>query len=135
MKSFDAIPRSLAGLAAATALLVSPLAVAETFSGSILGHTCAEHGRSCPIDKLDPHLAIEPDFVLSSGDGKHYFLVNVPRDTKVRYALEKVTVKGELRPPHNAIKVTEMVATVKGKQKVVWSPEIQAEQLRQFYGE
>lgn len=135
MKSIDAIPKTLAGLAAAGALLAAPLAAAETFSGSILGHTCAEHGKACPVDKLDPHLAIEPDFVLSAGDGKHYFLVNVPRETKVRYALEKVTVKGELRAPYNAIKVSELVATVKGKPKTVWSPEIQAEQLRQFYGE
>ncbi len=64
-----------------------PLLKGETISGKLNGHHCAHEGMTCPIDKLDPHVTLEADFVLMVNDG-YYFLPNLPRDTKVRHLTE-----------------------------------------------
>ncbi len=99
------------------ALTVSlPVFAATTLSGKINGHHCAHRGGTCPADKLDPHITLEDDFVLMVGDG-YYFMPNLPRDTKVRYVLETVTVKGEVNEKYRTIAVEELM--VRGKP--VWS--------------
>ncbi len=72
-----------------------PVFAGKTISGKLNGHHCAHEGMTCAIDKLDPHITLEEDFVLMVKDG-YYFLPNLPRDTKVRYVLENVTVKGDV---------------------------------------
>ena len=92
-----ALPRTLA----------APSVFAETFTGKLNGYGCAHGGKTCPTDRLDPHLALEPDFVLMQEGGDYLLLSNVPRSTKVRYALETVQVSGELNPKHHSVIVEE----------------------------
>ena len=37
---------------------------ARSVEGWMQGFNCVVHGHKCPIDTLDPHLMLEPDFVL-----------------------------------------------------------------------
>ena len=110
-------------------LLVIPLtASADTFKGKLEGITCLLKGYICPVDKADPMIALEKDFVLVTADGKYYQLPNVGLGLKGKYALEMVEVTGKLNPKYNAIDVDTM--TVKGK--VVYSKKAIEEMMRQL---
>ena len=102
-------------------LSAAPAMAASNYSGKLIGHGCAHRGTVCPTDRLDPHLALEPDFVLQKGSEDYYFLSNLPRDVKVRHALSTVEISGDLDEKYRTIKVDEM--RVGGK--TVWSLEEQ----------
>lgn len=104
------------------AMLSLPLtAGAEVFTGKLNGYTCVSHGVVCPTEKLDPHLAVETDFVLMLKDGDYLFLPNLRRDIKVRYALDTVQIDGTKHPRFNAIEV-DVLRVMKGDLYVtVWS--------------
>lgn len=118
-------------LACSAMVLMPGLAAADTFKGTIVGHTCAHQGKSCPVDRLDPHIALEPDFVLQRGTDDYLFMPNLPRDVKVRYVLQTVSVKGALNTRYNTVVVDEV--HVDGK--MVWSQKIQQEQIDCIYDE
>lgn len=126
------IQRLASRLLLLTGLLAASFGLqAETFTGKLNGHDCAERGTSCPVDRLDPHVILESDFVLQVASGDYYFLVNLPRDVKVRHVLEPVVVSGDVNRKYNAITVDTF--TVNGKE--VWSQaQAQAEYDRLFKG-
>lgn len=120
---------------ALTTLLMLPLMVnAATITGKINGFECAVAGKVCPIDKLDPHITLESDFVLQEPDGTFYLLPNVPRDIKVRYVLEEVQVTGDLNEKYKSIRVEEFRVKRDGAYKTVWSQAMQREQFEELYG-
>jgi hypothetical protein len=95
-------------------LLVIPLtANADTVKGKLEGITCLLKGYLCPIDKADPMIALERDFVVVTADGKYYYLPNIGLGLKGKYALETVEVTGKINPKYSSIEVETM--TVKGK--------------------
>ena len=105
--------------------LASPAAFSATFAGKINGHDCAHEGKTCPTSRLDPHVAIERDFVLQKANGDYMFMPNIPRSVKVRHVLDDVEVTGDLDTKYQSIEVDEL--RVGGK--VVWS---QAQQRAEF---
>lgn len=111
----------------AAAMLFLPLApaLAETLTGTLNGYSCAHAGTTCPADRLDPHITLEPDFVLQKADGEYYFLPNVRRDTKVRYVLQEVQVDGALNERYNSMVVDELKVKRNGEWVTVWSPELE----------
>ena len=80
---------------------------AMIFSGAVFAGTTAIEGRvegaSCVVEKSvcpvnnDPHLALENDFVLSTADGKYYFLPNLSRSQKMALAGKGVRITGDLQ--------------------------------------
>jgi hypothetical protein len=124
----------LLGLALGT-VLVTPAAYADTFSGKLNGHDCAHEGKTCPVDRLDPHIALERDFVLQQANGEYKFLPNVPRTVKVRYVLSDIEVSGKLNPKYQAIEVSEFRVKSDGGMKTVWSKALQQEEFEYLYGE
>lgn len=101
---------------------------AESLTGRIIGHGCIGEGHVCPVDKLDPHIALEADFVLVLNNGDYYFLPNLQRGIKMRYVLDTVTVKGDVDKKYNTIDVDELIADRRGKQRTVWSKKMQRRQ-------
>ncbi len=126
------LKRLAAGMLLLSGLLVASFGLhAETLTGKLNGHDCAERGTACPVDRLDPHVTLEADFVLQVASGEYYFLPNVPRDIKVRHVLETATVEGQVNRKYNAITVDSV--SVGGKE--VWSQAaVQAEYDRMFKG-
>ena len=124
----------LSGLAL-TMMLAAPAAFAETFSGKLNGHDCAHAGKTCPVDRLDPHIALERDFVLQKSDGEYMFLTNVPRTVKVRYVLSDVEVTGELNARYHSITVDEFRVKSAGGYKTVWSQAKQRAEFDNLYSE
>ncbi len=120
------ITKILSGTVAAAGLVLLSLNVsAASFTGKLNGHGCAHEGTSCPVDRLDPHVTLEQDFVLITSSGDYYFLPNLSRDTKVRYVLQDVQVMGEKHARYNSIKVSELQVKKGGGWKTIWSPELQ----------
>ena len=108
-------------------MAATSVASAAEVSGRLVGHDCAHQGKVCPVDKLDPHLVLERDFVLVKTDGDYYFLPNLPRTVKVRHVLETVTVKGKLDDKYNSIMVDKIHVSQNGKKREVWSQKSQSE--------
>lgn len=112
----------VAGAIPLVAMLVIPSAVlADSFSGKLNGHGCAHAGTTCPVDRLDPHIALESDFVLQKGGGDYYFLPNLPYAVKVRYVLDDVKVEGKLDQKYHQIDVNEFHVKKGGAYKLMWS--------------
>lgn len=124
-------------LAAAVFLLttLSFTANAEEVVGIINGYNCATKGLTCPVDHLDPHLALERDFVVQKADGSFVLIPNVPRDVKVRHVLQRVRVTGDLNPKYDTLTAKEVAVYDKQSKTFdpIWSPEMEkAERRRQI---
>ena len=117
-----------------TVLVLPVLVSAAEFTGMVVGHSCAHHGKLCPLDGLEEHLAMEPDFVLvDETDGTYVYLHNLPRDSKVRHALKKVTVIGELDEKSNAVAVEELI--VDDRKTWTWERQLkEGAKAGPFYG-
>jgi len=102
-------------------LLLVPAMVANaemmTVTGKVTGITCLVQGYICPLDKADPMINLERDFVVQTATGDYYFLTNVGLALKGKYALQVVEVTGDVNPKYKSIKVK----SIKVGGKVVWS--------------
>jgi hypothetical protein len=107
--------------------LLIPLVVhAETIKGKLEGLTCLLKGYICPIDKADPMINLEKDFVVVTADGKYYYLSNIGLGLKARHALEVVEVSGKINEKYK----TMTVDTLSVGGKVVWSKKAEEEMMR-----
>ena len=98
--------------------LLIPLVVnADTIKGKMEGLSCLLKGYLCPLDKADPMINLEKDFVVVTADGKYYYLTNIGLGLKARHALEVVEVTGKINEKYRTM--TADTLSVGGK--VVWS--------------
>ncbi len=86
------------------------------------------------VDRLDPHIALERDFVLQKPNGDYFFLTNLPRETKVRHALKKARVTGKLDECYNAVVVDELQIEDSGGFRTVWTERAQYLEWSYFQG-
>jgi hypothetical protein len=98
---------------------------ATTIEGKMNGIHCATEGDTCPLDRLDPHIALEPDFVVQQPDGQYYLIINLDRAVKARYVLDDVRVTGEVNPKYNAVNAQKLEVKKEGSYKTVWTLELQ----------
>lgn len=117
-----------------SALLAATAIHADTLTGRINGHHCAHGGETCPLDRLDPHLALERDFVLQTADGTYYFMTNLPRDVKVRHVLTQARVTGDIDPRYKTVTVDELQVKEGDNFKVVWTQAKQVGEWAYFVG-
>ncbi len=117
------------------ALLMLPLVVnAGSVEGKMNGISCAIAGVVCPIDKLDPLVALEKDFVIQQADGSFYLIPNVDRAVKARMVLDDVIVTGAVNDKYKSVEADEIQVKRDGEFKVVWSQKIQDELRAQLFG-
>lgn len=98
---------------------------ADVIEGKMNGIRCSTEGDTCPIDRLDPHLALEPDFVVQQPDGQYYLIVNLDRAVKARYVLDDVRVTGDVNSRYNAVNAHKLEVKKGGSYKTVWTLELQ----------
>lgn len=116
--------KTLVNMLATSTILISPLVAhsEDSFTGRIVGYDCTHQQRDCAVDRRDPRLALERNFILVVNDSEYYLLPNLSRDTKIRHLLQKVTVKGTLNKKYHSINVHELIAeNRKGKKSTAWS--------------
>ncbi len=116
-------------LAMLAGMLLLPLvasAATQTVEGKINGLRCATQGIICPIDKLDPMIAAEEDFVVQLPDGSFYYIHNLDRAVKARYVLDEVKITGDVVDKYRSIDASKLEVKRDGQYKTVWSPALQA---------
>ena len=119
--------RTLLPVVLLVVFLLIPLVVnAETIKGKLEGLTCLLKGYICPLDKADPMINLEKDFVVVTADGKYYYLSNIGLGLKARHALEVVEATGTI----NAKYMTMVVDTLSVGGKVVWSKKAEEEMMK-----
>ena len=102
---------------------------AKTVEGWMQGFNCVAHGHKCPIDSLDPHLMLEPDFVLLVNDGNYWLMPNIARIVKAKYVHDAIRVTGELNTKYKSINVDKLEVKKDGSFKTVWSKEMMRREL------
>lgn len=90
---------------------------AASVEGVIKGAQCYFQKGECAKSKSDPHLVLENDFVLVSGDN-YYFLPNLPRSEKLNVYNETVRVEGAIS--NKIINVDKVVLTQGKSHRVLW---------------
>lgn len=112
---------------------------ATRHDGWMQGYNCVTHGHKCPVDSLDPHLTLEPDFVLMLKDGDYFLLPNIDRIIKARYVHKPIRVIGDVNPKYKAIDVDKLQVKVGDSYKTVWSKKMMIEELKkrqeELYGD
>jgi hypothetical protein len=117
------------------ALILLPLvANADTIEGKMNGLNCAIGGVVCPIDKADPLIALESDFVVQQADGTFFIIPNVDRAVKARVVLEDVVVTGTVNSTYKSIQADELKVKRGGQLQTVWSQAMQDELREQLFG-
>jgi hypothetical protein len=111
-------------LAMALALILSaPLQAVsgerDTFEGTLRGASCTHYKQDCYDD--DAHIAIENDFVLVLADDLHYFMPNLSRALKARYANKVVRVSGDVDKKNHSIWVDTLELKKGNEYQPVWS--------------
>jgi hypothetical protein len=107
--------------------LLIPLVVnADTIKGKMEGLTCLLKGYICPLDKADPMINLEKDFVVVTADGKYYYLSNIGLGLKAKYALEVVEATGKINEKYMSMNVD----TLRVGGQVVWSKAAEEEMMR-----
>ena len=115
--------------------MLPALSLGADLEGKINGISCAIAGVVCPIDKLDPLVAIEKDFVLQMPDGSFYLLPNVDRAVKARLVLDDVIVSGTVNERHKSIEADLIKVKRGGQLRAVWSDAIVEELYKELFGE
>jgi hypothetical protein len=114
MKKIKMVFGTLSILIALLGLTVAANAETVTVTGKVTGFECMTKGITCPIDKADPMINVEKDFVLVTAAGDYYFMPNLTLGLKARHALETVTVTGDLNSKFKTITVKTL--SVAGKE-------------------
>ncbi len=106
---------------------------AATITGTIEGLYCVTHGKVCPVDNADPHIAAEKAFVVVSGNG-YNFITNLDRGVLSRYLHKKVRVSGKASSKYNAIAADKFEVNMNGNWKTKWSAEMEkTERFKTLY--
>jgi len=85
-------PLTLAGILATSIITTG---FAETYEGTIQGANCVINDIDCAKDKSDPHLCLEREFVLVTGEGEYFFLPNLERSLTRDCYKQDVKVTGQ----------------------------------------
>jgi hypothetical protein len=110
----------------------------KTVEGWIQGYNCVVHGHRCPIDTLDPHLMLEPDFALIVNNGNYWLMPNIARNVKAKYVHNAIRVTGDLNSKYNSIDVDKLEVKKNGSYTTVWSKEMMRREMEnrqeEYYG-
>jgi uncharacterized protein YaiI (UPF0178 family) len=74
----------------------------------------------CPTNPNDAHNALEPDFVLTQTTGKYYYIVNMDRETKLKYLGDDIRITGKIKGG-DSLYASTLEVKKDGAYKTVWS--------------
>lgn len=94
---------------------------AGTVEGRVQGLQCVLANKLCPVDNQDPHIAVEKNFVVVTGDNSYYLIPNLDRAVMARYLMSKVRVSGVKSAKYNAITADKFEVYKNGKWTTIWT--------------
>jgi hypothetical protein len=98
-------------------------------TGKMTGLTCLTQGYICPLDKADPMINLEKDFVLVTASGDYYFLSNITLGLKARHALEVLDVTGDVNAKYKSMKVNK----ISKDGKVIWTQQDEDKMMEDIF--
>lgn len=102
-------------------------------TGTLDGLSCAQQMKDCPVDGMDPHLALETGFVVKMDGGKHLLITGVDRSVTARHVHEKVMVKGTVNDKYSTINASAIMVNKGGKWVEIWSRKAEDEERMKMY--
>lgn len=111
-------------------LLPTQAAEAGVVEGKLNGLRCATDGTACPVDKQDPVIGSESDFVVQQADGSFFYVHNIERRVKARHALDTVRVTGDVDLKYRSVRAVKMEVLEQGTYRRVWTPKRTSDDLR-----
>jgi hypothetical protein len=93
----------------------------ESVEGTLKSVRCVTDG-DCAFDKRDPRLRAASDFVLAQSDGGFFYIFNIDRDTKLRFALDQVRITGDVNERYQSISADKMEVKKGNRYETVWRP-------------
>ena len=96
-----------------------------SYEGTIKGAACTHYKLDCSDN--DTHITIENDFVLVMPGDMHYFMPNLNRALKARYANKAVRVSGDMDKMNHYIWVETLELKKGNKYQPIWSRQEQQE--------
>jgi hypothetical protein len=120
-----------------TALLVVLMApvwvMAGQVEGTIQGFSCVVQGKACPIDREDPLVTFERNFVVLTFNGDYYLIPNLDRAILARHLRERVRIKGIINKKYRSIEAEKLEVWKGSAWKTTWSKEME-EEIKKFLG-
>ncbi len=101
----------------------------ESVEGTIQGFNCVSSGMTCPIDKIDAHVASEKAFVVLKEDGGHYLIGNLDRAILGRHVTKMVRIQGKVDHHIGAIFADSLEVKKGDNWKKVWTMAWEQEEL------
>jgi hypothetical protein len=114
----------------ASVIGLSGAAWAGQVEGSIQGFQCVTSGKTCPIDKEDPVIAVERLFVLFTDDGNYLFVPNLDRAILARHIAQRVRITGDIDTKYKAIKAQSLEVMKNETWTMVWSLEMERDVMK-----
>ncbi len=95
--------------------------------GTIQGYHCVTTGKTCPLGKEDPMIAVERIFVLYTDQDTYYFISNLDRAILARHFRERVRITGEVNKKFRSLKADIFEVKYEDAWKETWSREMDFE--------
>jgi len=115
-------------------MLMAPVWVmAGQLEGTIQGFSCVVQGKACPIDREDPLVTFEKNFVLLTFEGSYYLIPNLDRAILARHLRERVRINGTINKKYKSIEAEKLEVWKGNAWKTAWSKEME-EEIRKFLG-
>lgn len=108
------------------------IAQASTIEGTLQGFQCTINQKVCPVDRLDPHLAIEKNFVLVNKDGDYYLVSNVDKSILARNVFNQLRITGNVNSKYKSVTAHEIEVFKDGAWRKTWSIQMEKEEVDAF---
>lgn len=112
-------------MAAVVLFAMSGMAQAGVVEGMVQGFGCVVKEKTCPVDRLDPHVGVEKSFVIVDSSGQYYFVPNMDRTVMARNVLNKVRATGKISNKYKAVTAETFEVYRNGQWHKVWSAEME----------
>ena len=110
-------------------------AKAATLEGIVQGYGCMVIEKLCAVDRMDPRLAAEKNFVIVDKNGTYYFISNVDSSLLSENILNQVRITGDVNSKYHTVTADKLELYSNGSWHEAWSMKKEKEELDAFnYG-
>ncbi|MFH0727425.1 MAG: hypothetical protein V2B19_13935 [Pseudomonadota bacterium] len=101
---------------------------AGTLEGIVQGYGCVTVEKLCAVDRMDPRLTAERNFVVIAKDGTPYFITNVDSAILAENILNQIRITGDVNGKYKTVEADKVELFNNGRWNEVWSMKMEKEQ-------
>jgi len=107
------------------------IAQAGTMEGVLQGYGCAVIQKLCVVDRMDPRLAAENNFVIVDTSGTPYFITNIDSSVLAGNVLNQVRISGDINNKYKTIEADKLEYLKNGQWHELWSIKMQRQMQKE----